>query len=89
MKNVILKLFGLFLLLSITLFANTLDTQQTTTSQVVTATTVDTTESTVSEMTEISLDSFGNSGMIIMVILSSLLGMFFVKDEFATALEST
>ena len=80
-----LKLFGFLLLLNVTLFANSLDNQQTNTSSSITATSVQNVEASSSTMTEISLDSFGNLGMIIMVILSSLLGMFFVKDEFNTA----
>ena len=82
MKKIILKLFGFLLLLNVTLFANKLDTQQTTITPTITSKTVHSTESSSTKMTEISLDSFGNLGMIIMVVLSSLLGMFFAKNEF-------
>ena len=87
MKNVIFKLFGLLLLLNITLFANTFDAKQCTTAQTITSTKGHTVESSASAMTEVSLDSFGNSGMIIMIVLTSLLGMFFVRDEFSAVLE--
>lgn len=33
------------------------------------------------ESIEISLDSFSSIGIVIMIILSSLLGAFFMKDE--------
>jgi len=82
MKKIILKLFGFLLFLNVTLLANSLDSQQTNTSSSITASSVHNVEVSSSKMTEVSLDSFGNLGMIIMVILSSLLGMFFVKDEF-------
>jgi len=33
------------------------------------------------EAIEVSLDSFNSIGIVIMIILSSLLGAFFMKDE--------
>jgi len=36
---------------------------------------------------EVSLNSFGSMSVIIMLILTSLLGAFFVRDEFSRALE--
>ena len=37
-------------------------------------------------MEEVSLDSFGNMSMMLMMVLTSLLGTFFVKDEFGGSL---
>lgn len=37
------------------------------------------------EVVEVSLDSFGTLGIVILVGLSSLLGAFFVKDEISEA----
>lgn len=39
------------------------------------------------EHVEVALDSFGSMSMTIMLLLTSLLGAFFVRDEFATLLE--
>ena len=36
------------------------------------------------ESIEISLDSFGSIGTVIMIVLSTLLGAFFMKDEFSS-----
>ena len=36
------------------------------------------------ESIEISLDSFGSIGTVIMIDLSTLLGAFFMKDEFSS-----
>ncbi|CAA6806770.1 MAG: Unknown protein [uncultured Sulfurovum sp.] len=35
------------------------------------------------ETIEVSLDSFGLLSMVLLVIISSLVGMFFMKDEFS------
>jgi len=36
------------------------------------------------ESIEISLDSFSSIGTVIMIVLSTLLGAFFMKDEFSS-----
>jgi len=83
MKNTFLKLLGLLLLLNVTLWADTLNTPMSAVPlHTISTTATLNTESNVAVIQEIALDSFGNSGMVIMIILSSLLGMFFVRDEF-------
>jgi len=42
----------------------------------------DTVSCTLSETIEVSLDSFSAFGILLMIVLTSLLGVFFVKDEF-------
>ena len=41
----------------------------------------------VNKTVEVSLDSFGTFGIVIMLALSSLLGAFFLKDEFSSLVE--
>ena len=43
--------------------------------------------SNFSEIIEVSLDSFSAFGIMAMVILTSLLGVYFIKDEFCQSLE--
>jgi len=38
--------------------------------------------SSFSEIIEVSLDSFSAFGIVVMVVLTSFLGAYFVKDEF-------
>jgi len=42
----------------------------------------DTTSCTLSENIEVSLDSFSAFGILLMILLTSFLGVYFVKDEF-------
>jgi len=37
---------------------------------------------TLSETIEVSLDSFSALGIVVMVILTSILGVYFMRDEF-------
>jgi len=43
--------------------------------------------SNFSEIIEVSLDSFSALGILIMIILTSLMGIYFIKDEFPSTLE--
>jgi len=38
--------------------------------------------SNISEIIEVSLDSFSAIGILLMIVLTSLLGAYFAKDEF-------
>jgi len=42
----------------------------------------DTASCTLSETIEVSLDSFSAFGILLMILLTSFLGVYFVKDEF-------
>jgi hypothetical protein len=82
-KNIILKVAILILFFQTILFANTGSICQNSYSSselISKATLLQNTGN--SENIEISLDSFGSMSMIIMLILTSLVGTFFVKDEF-------
>jgi len=37
---------------------------------------------TLSDVVEVSLDSFSALGIVVMVVLTSLLGVYFMRDEF-------
>jgi hypothetical protein len=67
MKKMTIKLLGLLLILTLSLSAT----------EVVENQMVDNGE----KMTEVSLDTLGDSGMIVLIVLSSLLGAYFMRDE--------
>ena len=72
MKKVISKIFILLVILNVALLGNSVSEGVST--QVV-------------ETVEVSLDSFGSLSIILMIALSSLLGAYFVKDEFSSMLD--
>jgi len=67
MKTMTIKLLGLLLILTLSLSA----TEGTETKSV----------ESKEKITEVSLDTLGNSGVIILIVLSSLLGAYFMRDE--------
>ena len=67
MKKMIIKLLGLLLILTLSLSAT----------EVKETKSVDNGE----KMTEVSLDTLGDSGVIVLIVLSSLLGAYFMRDE--------
>jgi len=76
------------LLFQITLFGNTAynsDSSHTSNTYIAESTTESTNRLNVGsiENTEVALDSFGSVGVMIMLVLTSLLGAFFVRDEFS------
>jgi hypothetical protein len=73
MKKTILKIFILLLTSTVILLGNAV-------SEVVSS-------GVVVETMEVSLASFGTFGIVIMIALSSLLGAYFVKDEFSSMLD--
>ena len=73
MKKIVLQIFMLLLILNVTLLGNS-------SSELVNS------EVGV-ETVEVSLDSFSTLGIFIMIGLSSLLGAFFLKDEFSSKLD--
>jgi hypothetical protein len=71
MKKIILKIFILLFTLNISLLGNDISAIS----------------SIEVEVIEVSLDSFGTLGIILMIVLSSLIGTFFLKDEFSSMLD--
>ena len=72
MKKVILKIFMLLVTLNISLLGNAVSEGA---------------SSGVVETVEVSLDSFSTFGIILMIGLSSLLGVYFLKDEFSSMVD--
>jgi len=90
-KKMILKIVSLVLFFNTALFANTSYSKDTYIKSVhsreyhnVSAPT--TVKNNLNNI-EVSLNSFGSMSVIIMLILTSLLGAFFVRDEFSGALK--
>lgn len=78
--NMVLKIFGFLILFHNASWAsNTLSSPEQTNIRQTVEQTHD-----VKETTTISLDSFSSTGMVLMLLLTSLLGAFFVKDEFGS-----
>ena len=82
-QNIIFKILTLFLLMQGVLFADSYSTE----SRNSASSRVSNIQNSQEERVEVSLDSFGSVGIIIMIILTSLLGLFFVRNEFNVALE--
>ena len=76
-----LKIFGFLLLFTNLMFANNEYTVPSSSSYMAVSQSM---TAISNDAVEVSLDSFGTTSMIVMVILSSLLGLFFVRDEFSS-----
>ena len=79
-RVLLLKVFGVLIIFQTMLFSNNIyyvskSDVASVSSQVVDSTTKE------SEVTTVSLDSFGGVSIILMVVFTSLLGIFFVRDE--------
>jgi len=90
-KNMILKIVSFVLFFHTALFANTSYSEDSYIRSVYSSEyqniSTPTTLKNSSNNIEVSLNSFGSMSVIIMLILTSLLGAFFVRDEFSGALE--
>ncbi len=85
-RSIVFKIVGFLILFHSTLFANGVTGENVELSKVqLESKSVD--KGSKQKVSTISLDSFGSTGMVIMLVLSSLLGAFFVKDEFNTILK--
>ena len=79
-RVLLLKVFGVLIIFQTMLFSDNIyyvskSDVASVSSQVVDSTTKE------SEVTTVSLDSFGGVSIILMVVFTSLLGIFFVRDE--------
>ncbi|CAA6801909.1 MAG: Unknown protein [uncultured Sulfurovum sp.] len=79
MKKILLNIFILLFTLNINLLGNSMVQNPSNISS--DAKLAEVTQSI--ETVEIPLNSFGTLGVIVMIVLSSLLGAFFMKDEFS------
>jgi len=81
---VVIKIVTLFLLMNLSLFANTIESQKPSKN---TENQLSKKQSNVEmETTEVSMTSFGFMSVIILVGLTSLLGAYFLRDEFTKSL---
>jgi hypothetical protein len=84
-RNMIFKVLGFWIFFHSALLADsTLTAHQRSITSNRTQSTQESKGKESQEMTSISLDSFGSTGIVLMLILSSLLGAFFVRDEFGS-----
>jgi len=67
MKKIIIKLLGLLLVLTLSLSSTEMSKNQIVENK--------------EKITEVSLDTLGDSGVIVLIVLSSLLGAYFIRDE--------
>ena len=79
-RVLLLKVFGVLIIFQTMLFSDNIyyvskSDVASVSSQVVDSTTKE------SEVTTVSLDSFGGVSILLMIVLTSLLGIFFVRDE--------
>ena len=86
-KKIIFKIVGLIFLLQTALFASSSYSNESAYSQHSYASELVTESSSlgvmnIGESTEVALDSFGSMSVLVMLILTSLIGAFFVRDEF-------
>ena len=84
----LLKIFGVLILFQTTLFSENIyhvsNSEATSvTSQIVNSSTTQESE----EVERVALDSFGGTSVILMILLTSLLGAFFVRDEFSSIID--
>jgi len=90
-KKMILKIVSFILFFHTALFANTSYSEDTYVESAYSSEhqhkSTSTEVKSSSNNIEVSLNSFGSMSVIIMLILTSLLGAFFVRDEFSGVLE--
>jgi hypothetical protein len=86
-QNLLVKILALLLLFNITVLASNFNSEVSVESHIVESTMLESSSVVLSETVEVSLDSFNNIGILILIALSSILGAFFVKDEFSEMLE--
>ena len=86
-KKMILFIVSLVLFFHTTLFADSTYSEESYIKSAYSSDYVAVSASTVSANIEVSLNSFGSISVMIMLILTSLLGAFFVRDEFSEILD--
>ncbi len=89
MKSLLVKIFTLLLLFNMTTLANNIYEGTSHELYIYESTTLDSSSIALNETVEISLDSFSNIGIFILIVLSSILGAFFMRDEFSKTLENS
>ena len=88
-KSLIVKIFSLLLLVNMTTWANNIYDGTSKEAYINESTTLNSNSIALNETVEVSLDSFSNIGIFILIVLSSILGAFFMRDEFSKTLENS
>ncbi len=86
-RVILLKVFGVLILFQTMLFSDNIyyvskSDVASVSSQVVNSTTKES-----EKVTTVALDSFGGTSIVLMIVFTSLLGAFFVKDEFGSIMD--
>ena len=83
-KMLLLKIFGFLILFQTTLFSENIYHVSNSDSTSVNSQVVNSSVSKDGgEVETVALDSFGGTGVVLMILFTSLLGVFFVRDEFS------
>ena len=87
-KMLLLKIFGFLILFQTTLFSENIYHVSNSDSTSVNLQVVNSSVNKENEEVEmVALDSFGGTGVVLMIIFTSLLGVFFVRDEFSELMD--
>lgn len=86
-RNLLVRILSLLLVLNITVLGSNAYSEVSDESSIGNSSVQESTTVVFKETVEVSLDSFSSIGILIMIALSSLLGVFFIKDEFLEMLE--
>ncbi len=82
-RILLLKIFGFLILFQTTLFSENVYHVSSSDTTLVNSKVVNSSKNKEKEEVEkVALDSFGGTGVVLMIIFTSLLGAFFVRDEF-------
>ena len=86
-RVILLKVFGVLILFQTMLFSDNIyyvskSDVASVSSQVVNSTTKES-----EKVTTVALDSFGGTSIVLMIVFTSLLGAFFVRDEFGSIMD--
>ena len=81
-RVILLKIFGFLILFQTTLFSENIYHISNSDTTLVNSKQLDSSVSKEKEEVEmVALDSFGGTGVVLMILFTSLLGAFFVRDE--------
>jgi hypothetical protein len=86
-KKIILLVISFVVLFHTTLWADSVYSEESYIKSAYSSDAVSVSTSSSSPKVEISLNSFGSISVMIMLVLTSLLGAFFVRDEFSNVLD--
>ena len=86
-RVILLKVFGVLILFQTMLFSDNIYHVSKSDVAPVSSQVVNSTTKESEKVTTVALDSFGGTGIILMILLTSFLGAFFVRDEFSSIMD--